>query len=234
MAGQVIRVGREQFRLVATIYEGQTLHFAAGAVIAVEKHDMRPGGTEFSFQVNSRATRDGRPETIAAMQRSLDDEFMESRVKTNILGLPISIGNAAAMVRNRNVALSYGELAPQIFRSKVRSNPVAWRIWFDRAYYAGAASKPALRAPTGEAAGRLSAQAQTRANASAAAGAASRTQNGEAGGGIAPLHTGALLRLYVLEGSPYRPYGRPFGQGDLIGVERPWYVRAGQALGVMR
>lgn len=233
MTGKVIRIGRDQFRLVGTIYEGQTLHFASGAVIAVEKHDMRPGGTEFSFQVTSREVRDGKPVDIMAMRRTIETEFLESRVKTNILGLPISAGNAIAMVRNRGVEFSYGELQPQVFRSKVRTKSVAWRIWFDRAYYTGAARRPSLRAPQGEAASRAANQAQSRANASASAHAASGGRgSGEASGNIEPIHTGALLRLYVLEGAPYKPYGKPFGRHDSITEERPWYSKIGSALGL--
>lgn len=81
----VIRIGNENFRLIATVDEGQTLYFTAGKAIAVEKYDMRIGKSEFDFQVNSRPVRGGRPEAIAARQQSLDREFMESRVKSNLL-----------------------------------------------------------------------------------------------------------------------------------------------------
>lgn len=67
----VIRIGNENFRLIATIDEGQTLYFTAGKAIAVEKYDMRIGKSEFDFQVNSRPVRGGRPEAIAARQQSL-------------------------------------------------------------------------------------------------------------------------------------------------------------------
>ena len=233
MADRVIRIDREHFRLVATVYEGQSLHFASGTVISVEKHDMRPGGTEFDFQVTSRPVRNGRPDDIMARRRSLDDEFVESRVKTNILGLPVSLGNAAAMARDRRLELTYGEARPQVFRSRVSTPEVAWRIWFKRAHYAGAARRPALRVPRGAATGRLADQAQTRADASASAGAAtSGGARGEADGRVGPLELGAMLRVYVLQSSPYRPYGRPFGRGDMIFDDPTWFERARRAIGL--
>jgi hypothetical protein len=90
MSGATIRIDGKLFRLVATVDEGRSLYFAAGRSIAVEKFDMRPGGTEFDFQVNSRAFRGGRPEAIASTQSGLDREFMEARVKSNLFGLPLS------------------------------------------------------------------------------------------------------------------------------------------------
>ena len=66
-----IRIDRELFRLVATVDEGQTLYFASGKAIAVEKFDMRIGQTEFDFQVSSRPRAGGRPLSIAATEDGL-------------------------------------------------------------------------------------------------------------------------------------------------------------------
>lgn len=232
MTVRTIRIGDTTFEYVATIYQGQVLYFTAGATVAVEKHDMRPGGTEFDFQVTSRATRNGQPEPIMAMQSSLDREFLESRVKTNLYGLPLSLGNGVEMVRQRRVELSYGELRPQIFHSKVETNPVAWYIWFKQAHYVGSAARPMLRAPTATAARtRLADQAQTRADASASAGAVTSGGNAhQANGRIEPLSIDALLRVYVPKGSPYRPLDRPF-RGDVIFHETSWWDRIRNAMG---
>ena len=136
----VIRIGQERFRLVATIEEGQSSYFTAGAAIAVEKYDMRIGRSEFDFQVASRRVRGGTPESIASTQDSMDREFLENRVKSNLYGLPVSVGNLVGMARERRVQLTYGEVRPQVFRSGVETRPVAWRIWFKRTWYTGAAS----------------------------------------------------------------------------------------------
>ncbi len=82
-----ITIGADRFILVATIEEGQNLSFYAGRVVAVEKMDMRPGGTEFDFDVHSRATRNGVAEDIITNRDSLRNEFMERRVKSNVYGL---------------------------------------------------------------------------------------------------------------------------------------------------
>ncbi len=87
-----IRVDGRLFRLVGTVDEGSSLYFSGGRSIAVEKFDMRPGGTEFDFQVNSRAFRGGRPQAVASTP-GMDNEFMEARVKSNLVGLPLSYGN---------------------------------------------------------------------------------------------------------------------------------------------
>lgn len=79
-----IRAEGNLYRLVATVEEGQTLYFAGGRAIAVEKFDMRIGSSEFDRQVTSRQVRGGRPDQIMAQQESLNREFMESRVKSNL------------------------------------------------------------------------------------------------------------------------------------------------------
>lgn len=169
---------------------------------------MRPGGTEFDFQVNSRPFRGGKPEAIAAMQSSLDREFAESRVKSNLFGLLLSYGNMNEMRRQRRIELSYGELRPQVFPSRVAGPRVAWRIWFKRAYYAGNPSVPGLSKGT----------ASARADGSASIGALSASpRNGQSTGGIGPLtNQGAILRVYVHGDDTFQVFGKPFDQGDMI------------------
>lgn len=233
MADQsVIRIGAETYRLVATVDEGQTLYLTAGRAIAVEKYDMRIGKSEFDFQVNSRPVRAGRPDAIAARQDGLDREFMESRVKSNLLGLPVSLGNAAAMVRERRVALTYGEVRPQVFRSSVKSAGVAWRIWFRRTWYAGQASGRGMRGAAGPAAG---AKAQASAQGSARIGAASGQPRRGRATAIGPLTNDAgVLRVYVLASdaseivAPFDRHDVTFRDPTLLESARALIGRLGQ------
>lgn len=128
------------------------LYFMAGRSIAVEKFDMRPGGVEFDFQVNSRIYREGQPMEIASTQAAQDREFMESRVKSNLFGLPLSYGNIKQMGQEGRIGLSYG-LRPQIFTSRIANPPVAWRIWFRGTHYAGNPGVPRLPKGTAPARG---------------------------------------------------------------------------------
>ena len=112
--------------------EGASLYFSAGGSVPVEKFDMRIGKSEFDFRIDSRRFRGGAPEP---MQDGLDREFAES-----LMGLPVSLGNAAAMVRERRIELTSREVRPQTFRSSIATTPVAWRIWFKRNWYTGQAS----------------------------------------------------------------------------------------------
>lgn len=141
---RVIRVNGKLYRYVRSIDEGQTLYFMAGREIVVERFDMRPGGCEFDFQINSRPGRG----PIAAMRSGLDKEFDEPRVKSNFFGVPIRPSDAIAMAQARRVTMTYGEIAPKVYRSKVMTSPVGWTIWFKRTYYAGSASLPFVK-PTG-------------------------------------------------------------------------------------
>ncbi len=203
-----IRVDGRLFRLVGTVDEGSSLYFSGGRSIAVEKFDMRPGGTEFDFQVNSRAFRGGRPQAVASTQAGMDNEFMEARVKSNLVGLPLSYGNINEMRRQRRIELSYGELRPQVFTSRVAGAPLAWRIWFKRTHYAGNPSVPRL--PKGT--------AVPRATGSAAVRGMSETPNRDhAPGAIGPLTNAAgILRVYVEGNDAFQVFGRPFDGGDVI------------------
>ncbi|MES3085207.1 MULTISPECIES: hypothetical protein [Sphingomonas] len=216
MAEKVIRIDRKTFRLVATVNEGGSLYFSAGAVIAVEKYDMRIGKSEFDFQVNSRRFRGRVPEPIAASQAGLDREFMESRVKSNLMGLPVSVGNAVAMARDRRIELTYGEVRPQVFRSSVPTQPVAWRIWFKQTWYSGQASG---RSMLGKAKASDGLKASASAAGSAAIGGASgRSITTFAPNAIGPLTNDAgILRVYVPTEDPFTLFRRPFDSHDLIG-----------------
>ena len=206
-----LKIGAETFRLVATIDEGQTLFFKAGKRIAVEKFDMRPGGTEFDYQVTSRGVHDGKPEAVAGMAAGFDREFLENRTKSNPLGLPVNVGNAIAMARDRRIALTYGELRPQVFNSPIKTAQVGWRIWFNRAWYAGAGGRPSRTANGG-------ANARVSARASARIGAMSVTPRaGLASGGIGALGNDAgILRVWVPVDDGYAPTG-PFDRHDVVG-----------------
>jgi len=229
MADQtVIRIGGKSYRLVATVDEGQTLYLQAGRAIAIEKFDMRIGKSEFDFQVNSRPIRGGRPDAIAARQESLDREFLESRVKSNVMGLPISLGNAAAMVRDRHVTLSYGELRPQVFRSSVKTTPVAWRIWFRRTWYSGQASGRGMRGRAGATAG---AKAEVSATGSARIAATSGYPRQSRATAIGPLTNDAgVLRVYVLAADDCKIVA-PFDRHDVTFRDPTLWERARALMG---
>lgn len=215
----VKRIDGRLYRLVATVEEGQTLYFAGGKSIAVERFDMRPGSVEFDFQVNSRAFRGGRPEQIAAMQTSLDREFLEQRVKSNVLGLPFSIGDPITMVRQRRITFTYGELRPQIFRSQASTQRIAWRVWFKRTWYTGNADVPGANVPGAKlrsSAGRGIAVI-ARGNGSAQIGAASdQGQQTLATGGVDMLTNEAgMLFVYVPANDGYK-HLPPFDRRDMI------------------
>lgn len=239
MAGtqRITMIGGRRFRMVATIDEGLRLNFLAGPVIAIEKFDMRPGGTEFDFQIISRAVHGDRPIDIVSTRAALDREFIENRVKTNIAGLPISVANGVGIATGKApIEATYGELQPQMFRSNAGTDPVGWRIVFKRAHYAGSGGKLPLRAkygdggripsgltmqpPIGAARIREAGRAATHADASASAGAAwPSIAAGQANGRINPLGVGATLRLYVQADHVFRPLSRPIGSGDMIGTD---------------
>ncbi len=215
MGDVVIRIDRNYYKLVAILEEGQTLYFSAGQSIAVEKFDMRIGSTEFDYQVNSRQFRGGIPDSIMTMQQSLDDEFNEGRVKSNLYGLPVSLGNLGQMARQRRIELSYGELKPQVFRSTVTTTPVAWRIWFKRTYYTGAASGRGYRGGKGPNAGP---NAVATAGGSARIGTGSEAASPRLGSGeIGPLTNDAgVLRVYTKLGDKYQVFRRPFDDHDAV------------------
>ena len=210
------------------------MSFLAGPMIAVEKFDMRPGGTEFDFQINSRAVVGKRPVDIISMRESLNREFMEKRVKTNLFGMPMSIGNGADIVTGKAApAATYGELVPQLFRSSVGTNPVGWRIVFKRAHYAGSGSKVPVRAtrndgsripsgvtlrpPIGAERLKEAGRATANANAASSARAASApVASGQANGRVNPLGTGATLRVYVQTDAIFRPLAQPIGSHDMV------------------
>jgi len=231
-----IAIDDQRFLLVATIEEGQNLSFYAGQMIAVEKTDMRPGGTEFDFDVHSRPTRGGVAENIMTNRTSLRDEFIERRVKTNVRGLLISPGNAVAVLRGKAPPeLTYGELQPQVFRSRHRTDPVAWTINFRRAWYAGQGSKTVRRPPQAQWA-TVAQKAGRQANGSASAGAHGNAgpAPGQADGGVGLPTLDAILRLYVREAdlTRYRPSPRPFGTGDMIFDQPGIFQRLGNMLGI--
>lgn len=239
MAGaqQFVMIGGRRFRMVATIDEGLNLNFLAGPVIAIEKFDMRPGGTEFDFQVNSRAVHGNRPIDIVSTRAALDREFVENRVKTNIAGLPISVGNGVSIATGKAPArATYGELQPQLFRSNAGTDPVGWRIVFTRAHHTGSGGKlpvrtttsgggripngVTMRPPVGPDRIKEAGRATAHANASGSAAVTSPPMPaGQANGRINPLGIGATLRLYVQAEHVFRPLSRPIGSGDVIGTD---------------
>ena len=149
-----------------------------------------------------------------------DSEIAFYKTKSNLYGLPLSAGNAWAMARGAPIELTYGEIRPQIFQSRVATTAVAWTIGFKRAYYDGMASRSMVQ--PGNAAAR--AGAATRAGAMANGSARIGTETvgvaapNQAPGTVQPLGVNAVLRLYVPQRdlASYRPSTEPFGNHDMI------------------
>lgn len=169
--------------------------------------------------------RGARGKGVATTRTALDREFLERRVKTNLAGLPISVGNVAAVARGGDAELTYGEIAPQLFESRVPTIPVAWTVRFVRSHYAGGGGTSArLNRPSPAKAPKAVANAQAWANGAASA---------RAGGGRSPgpdiriVGIDATLRVYVEQAdrARYMRASRPFGKRDLIGYEPSWYER---------
>lgn len=120
-------IAGDAFRPLNTVSPGDNLFFTAGAVIAVETWAVEMGHHEFDYEVNSRTTgAGGRPDAIASTRGGLRNEFVERRIVSR-LPIPISIGDFSTS-RLPKVALTYGEVSPQIYRSKSISPTIAWSL----------------------------------------------------------------------------------------------------------
>jgi len=216
---QTLQIGADSFQFRSTVDEGQTFCFFAGSTIAVEKWDARPGSTEFDFQVMSRAAPDGRAGAIMSSREGLYREFNEARVKSNLFGLPISGGNVVAVARGRAAPeLTYGELQPQVFRSRVTSNLVAWTLWFPRAHYVGMGGVPRIPGTAKPSAAARAGAATARAEGAAAMGAMSQRDPSLADGSAGPVGMAATLRVYILlaDLAKFRVSPQRFDTHDMI------------------
>ena len=193
-------------RLVAE--PGQYLHFLAGRKISVETYAIEAGGHDFNYQVMSRATVDGKPESILTTQKALEREFFEKRHVQRTFA-PVSIGPAPD---GPKVAITYGEVSPQVYESKVETDIVAWTVQFlwHRLAKAGGA--------------RLSASKTVRARQGVAVGQGTAQLN-------ALPDMAAHLRIHIpsMDASKYKLLIDGLGTRDVIGIEdnsiRGWLTR---------
>lgn len=120
------------FRQFATVEETQKLFFVSGQTIAVETWALMMGQHEFDYQLNSRETSpDGLPQAIATTEGALDREFLERRV---VFRSPIPLSVAFPNGLKPVADITYGEVVPQIYKSRVRTSTVAWSLNFKKHY----------------------------------------------------------------------------------------------------
>ncbi|MQP65846.1 hypothetical protein GE253_10885 [Niveispirillum sp. SYP-B3756] len=144
------------------VNSGQYVHFLAGKKISVETFAIEAGGHDFNYQVMSRATANGKPESILTTQRALEREFWERRYVRRTFA-PISVGRGSD---GPKLEITYGEVSPQVYVSSVETDIVAWSIQFlwHRLAKAGGARLSAsktVRARQGVAVGQGTAQLNT-------------------------------------------------------------------------
>lgn len=107
---------------------GDYIHFIAGNKIAVETFAVEAGTHDFNYEVNSRHTSNGNPESILTTENALKEEFKERRY-VNRSFIPIS-ADFSVGIKNIKADITYGEVTPAIYDSKVKSPLVAWSIEF--------------------------------------------------------------------------------------------------------
>ena len=109
---------------------GATLTMIAGPLIAVETWAVEWGQHEFDYEVNSRPlARDGQPQAIMTTRQALRDEFFERRVVPR-QPIPFSMAFPNGMMSRPEIALTYGEVAPQTYQSRISASQVGWQIAF--------------------------------------------------------------------------------------------------------
>lgn len=207
MADEIRVVRGVAYRQLAILNPGDALFFTGPHSIAVETWALDWGQHEFDYELNSRAVdAQGRPQAIATTDNALAREFTERRVVTR-QPIPISIGLDGGRPK---VAMTTGEVTPQVYRSKVAGEAVAWSLHF-RAHRLVAFA-------TG---GRSSVMNAARPNANASA-IAQATVAGQANpSGFDYL----MVRVPVTDFARFRILPSGFGVRDLIGRDPGFFER---------
>lgn len=128
MTAPIREIRGVRYRRFRTVFPGERLFFVTGNQIAIEHWAYEVGQHHFDYEVNSRPVLNGRPQAIATTRDALQREFLERKVNTRQV-IPVSIGDSDGN-RIPEVAMTYGEVAPQIYRSRVEGPEVAWSIIF--------------------------------------------------------------------------------------------------------
>lgn len=186
------------FRQVATVNAGENFYLAAGRQIAVETWAIDWGKHVFDYELNSRpVSANGRPQAIATTRSALEREFMERRVVSRY-PIPVSVG-MNGMRRAPDVALTLGEVSPQVYTSRVEGPRVAWSLAFRSHRHNGAVG------------GKRASQGRATANAT-------MPGSGRAGGMSTSFN---YLAVYVpaADWGAARELPGGFGVTDLIGTE---------------
>ncbi|SFR98511.1 hypothetical protein [Sphingomonas jatrophae] len=196
------------YRQFRTVFPGSRLFFVSGRDIAIEHWAYEVGQHEFDYEVNSRRTgANGRPEAIATTRDALAREFMEGRA-IGRMPIPLSIGDSDGN-RLPEVQMTYGEVAPQLYRSRVDSERVAWSVNFVRHYHLNTQGRIGMGL----------AIARPNANVSASAARTAAAQNMQSGFNYLMLWIPArdFERTELLPGG--------FGTMDMIGESPTLYRR---------
>ena len=206
------------FTPVRDVAEGAAFYFLAGRTICIEKYSFVEGATEFDYSVNSRVTRDGQPEKLMAMANSLRNEFFVHRIASRY-PIPFNFGKtgtgSALDPNSYEWAITYGEVAPQIFESKQGlpsfNGPIAWSVRFKRAWVNSNPSPTSALNRLRQGVSRPSARRlQTIGR--------SDVPNSAYGARLDALASDFFLRIWInaLDEPVFKALAEPVGEGDVI------------------
>ena len=118
MAGPFRVIEGIAFRSYRIVNPGENLFVIAGGRVAVETWALDWGRHEFDYELNSRGLdARGRPGAIATTRSSLTNEFIERRAVSR-QPIPISVA-ANGLTRAPDVAMTLGEVRPQVYTSRL-------------------------------------------------------------------------------------------------------------------
>ncbi len=120
----------ELFRSFRIVSPGQNVYFQGIGVIAIETWAVAFGQHYFDYEVNSRPLRaDGKVEAVVTTRKALQEEFLERKIVSR-QPVPFSISKGSGSVIPQ-IAMTYGEVSPIVYKSKNFTAKVAWSIHFE-------------------------------------------------------------------------------------------------------
>ncbi|MDG5497835.1 hypothetical protein [Niveispirillum sp. BGYR6] len=193
-------IANEAYVPAITANPGSYICFIAGNKIAVETFAIEPGTHEFNYEVNSRSVKDGMPEAVVTTRQALEREFTERRyVKRSHVPLSVSFADG---ITKPKAAITYGEVAPQVYVSKVDTMLVAWSIEFLWHRLAG---------PGGAGLSR---------NSKKQAGNMAQALGSAAVDSLPDLSSYLQVHIPFADRQKLKSLGRGFGTMDIIGTEQ--------------
>lgn len=200
MSGPVRVFDGVPFRNYRVLNPGQNLYLVAGTRIAVETWALDWGKHEFDYELNSRSLVGGRPGAIATTRTALQREFLERRVVTRY-PIPVSVG-FNGMNKLPDIALTLGEVKPQVYTSKMAGPQLGWSLAFRSHRHHGAVG------------GKRASTSRVGPNAS------STTMPGSGrGAGLATGFNYLMVYLPVADFATAREMPGGFGVMDMIGTD---------------